>query len=201
MTLANILPVDALHHRPLPADSDLVQAIVLARAQQDAVWNRQQLGNQLRSVLREYFPAAIEAFNLKDVGLASAEARVILTAAPTPAAAAKRPRLDGWDAHLRVRISAVLLVVADGWTIGGVVAGTWTVGVVVTGAWTVGVVAPAWVSAPPTVVPVAIMIPVVPPTVVPVATMIPVAPPTRTPVVVARRIGGMLRGRGGVCCL
>jgi transposase len=90
MTLANILRVDALHHRPLPQDSELVQAIaVLARAQQDAVWNRQQLGNQLRSVLREYFPAAIEAFNLKNVGLAAPEARIILAAAPTPATAAK----------------------------------------------------------------------------------------------------------------
>lgn len=52
MTLANILRVDAAHHRPLPADSELVQAIaVLARAQQDAVWNRQQLANQLRSLV------------------------------------------------------------------------------------------------------------------------------------------------------
>ena len=41
MALANILRTDAQAHRPLPADSELVQAIaVLARAQQDAVWNR-----------------------------------------------------------------------------------------------------------------------------------------------------------------
>jgi hypothetical protein len=52
--------------------------------------------------------------------------------------------------------------------------------------------------APPTVVPVATVIPVA--TMIPVA-MIPVATMTRTPVVVARRIGGMLYGRGGVCCL
>jgi hypothetical protein len=46
-------------HRPLPADSELVQAIaVLARAQQDAVWNRGQLLNQLRWHLKQYFPAA-----------------------------------------------------------------------------------------------------------------------------------------------
>lgn len=73
MTLANILRTDAAAHRPMPADTPLVQAIaVLARAQQDAVWNRTQLCNQLRSVLREYFPAGIEAFNLKNVGLTSA---------------------------------------------------------------------------------------------------------------------------------
>ena len=38
MTLANILRTDAAAHRPLPADTELVQAIaVLARAQQNAV--------------------------------------------------------------------------------------------------------------------------------------------------------------------
>ncbi|MEV4382197.1 IS110 family transposase [Streptosporangium sp. NPDC049644] len=90
MTLANILRVDAAHHRPLPKDSELVQAIaVLARAQQDAVWNRQQLANQLRSLLREYFPAALKAFHVKNIGLTSREARTVLQAAPTPGAAAK----------------------------------------------------------------------------------------------------------------
>ena len=41
MTLANILRVDAHLHRPLPADTELCQAItVLARAHQDAIWAR-----------------------------------------------------------------------------------------------------------------------------------------------------------------
>ncbi|MFB4319911.1 IS110 family transposase [Actinomadura sp. 21ATH] len=96
MTLANILRVDAAHHRPLPTDSELVQAIaVLARAQQDAVWNRQQLANQLRSLLREYFPAALKAFQVKNIGLTSREARAVLALAPTPARAAKltKPRI------------------------------------------------------------------------------------------------------------
>lgn len=58
LVLANILRTDMHAHRPLPDDSDLARAIaVLARAQQDAVWNRQQLANQLRSLLREYYPA------------------------------------------------------------------------------------------------------------------------------------------------
>ena len=69
MALANILRTDADAHRPLPADSELVQAIaVLARAQQDAVWNRGQLSNQLRSHLKQYFPAALAAFQIKGVG-------------------------------------------------------------------------------------------------------------------------------------
>ncbi|MFG1928738.1 IS110 family transposase [Cryptosporangium sp. NPDC048952] len=90
MTLANILRVDRHVHRPLPTDSDLVQAIaVLARAQQDAVWSRHQVVNQLRSLLREYFPAALDLFHVKNIGLDSREARAVLAAAPTPAAAAK----------------------------------------------------------------------------------------------------------------
>ena len=43
----------------------------------------------LRSILREYFPAAVTAFHVKHIGLASPEARTILAAAPTPAAAAR----------------------------------------------------------------------------------------------------------------
>ena len=92
MALANILRTDAGAHRPLPADTELVQAIaVLARAQQDAVWNRGQLSNQLRSHLKQYFPAALAAFQIKGVGLASREARAVLAVAPDPAAAAKLP--------------------------------------------------------------------------------------------------------------
>jgi transposase len=92
MALANILRTDADAHRPLPADTELVQAIaVLARAQQDAVWNRGQLSNQLRSHLKQYFPAALAAFQIKGVGLDSREARAVLAVAPDPAAAAKLP--------------------------------------------------------------------------------------------------------------
>ncbi|MFF2080558.1 IS110 family transposase [Kitasatospora sp. NPDC058162] len=90
LVLANILRTDMPVHRPLPADSDQGRAVtVLARAQQDAVWNRQQLGNQIRSLLREYYPAALEAFQSKAGGLARPDARAVLAAAPTPARAAK----------------------------------------------------------------------------------------------------------------
>src|SRR6266487_5906977 len=89
VVLAGILRTDAAAHRPLPADSELVQAIaVLARAQQDAVWSRQQLANQLRSLLREFFPAALAAFHPKHVGLTAPQARAVLAAAPTPTQAA-----------------------------------------------------------------------------------------------------------------
>jgi len=88
--LANIVRTDPGAHRPLPADTDLAQAIrVLARAQQDAVWARQQIGNQIRDLLKDFYPAALVAFaDLPSGGLARADARTILAAAPTPAQAA-----------------------------------------------------------------------------------------------------------------
>lgn len=88
--LANILRTDISAHRPLPADSELAQAVaVLARAHQDAVWDRQQILNRLRSHLRLYYPAFLAAFHGgKNLGLDSAHARAVLMAAPTPAEAA-----------------------------------------------------------------------------------------------------------------
>lgn len=89
--LADILRTDMAAHRPLPADSELAQAIrVMARAQQDAVWARQQLGNQVRALLKDFYPAALEAFaGLPGGGLARRDARTILAAAPTTAQAAR----------------------------------------------------------------------------------------------------------------
>jgi transposase len=88
--LANIVRTDADAHRPLPADTELAQAIrVLARAQQDAVWARQQITNQIRDLLGEFYPAALVAFaQLPTGGLARPDARTILAAAPSPAQAA-----------------------------------------------------------------------------------------------------------------
>ncbi|TCP50108.1 transposase IS116/IS110/IS902 family protein [Tamaricihabitans halophyticus] len=89
--LANILRTDAAAHRPLPDDTELAQAIrVLARAQQDAVWARQRLGNQVCALLKDFYPAALEAFaGLPEGALARRDARIILAAAPTPAQAAR----------------------------------------------------------------------------------------------------------------
>lgn len=93
VVLANILRTDTEFHRPLPTDSDLVRAIaVLARAQQDAVWDRTRAHNRLRSHLREYYPAILEAFATKRERLLSREARTILSIAPTPAEAARLSR-------------------------------------------------------------------------------------------------------------
>lgn len=92
--LANILRTDMAAHRPLPSDSELVQTVaILARAHQDAVWDKTQMVNRLRSHLREYYPAALQAFQGSGtLGLDSKHARAVLAAAPTPAAAARLTR-------------------------------------------------------------------------------------------------------------
>jgi transposase len=93
LVLANILRTDMHAHRPLPDDSDLARAIaVLARAQQDATWNRQQIANQLRSLLREYYPAALAAFAPWKNSLCRPEAREILKLASTPTRASQVSR-------------------------------------------------------------------------------------------------------------
>ena len=90
VVLANILRTDLHAHRPLPADSELAQAIaVLARAQQDAVWDRVAAHNKLRSHLREYYPGFLAAFAAAKGGITRPEARAILAAAPAPGDAAK----------------------------------------------------------------------------------------------------------------
>ncbi|MFD9790355.1 IS110 family transposase [Streptomyces sp. NPDC059070] len=97
LVLANILRTDMHAHRPLPCDSDLGRAIaVLARAQQDALWNRQTIANQLRSLLREYYPSVLDAVASWANGLCRPEARELLKTAPTPAQAARltRPQLQ-----------------------------------------------------------------------------------------------------------
>jgi transposase len=90
VVLASVLRTDAHAHRPLPADTELAQAIaVLARAQQDTAWDRTAAHNKLRSHLREYFPGFLAAFSTARDGIMRPEARIILAAAPAPAAAAK----------------------------------------------------------------------------------------------------------------
>lgn len=98
MALANILRTDVHAHRPLPADSELVQAIaVLSRATQDAIWGRSRAAQELRAVLREYYPGFLAAFAKGGAtNLASAEAR-----GPGAGADTRRCCEDHQDAHRR----------------------------------------------------------------------------------------------------
>jgi transposase len=80
--LADLVRTDRHNHRPLAADSELQQAIrVLARSHQSLIWARQRHTNQMRNALREYYPAALEAFG---TDLAHKDAIAMLTKAPTP---------------------------------------------------------------------------------------------------------------------
>ena len=79
--LADLVRTDRHNHRPVAGDSELAEAVkVLARAHQDLVWSRRRFLNRLRNTLRDYYPAALEAF--KD--LAAGDALAVLERAPTP---------------------------------------------------------------------------------------------------------------------
>ena len=79
--LAELARLDGHNHRPIAGDSDLADAVkVLARAHHSMIWSRQRQQNQLRSTLREFFPAALQAFD----DLASGDALAVLAIAPTP---------------------------------------------------------------------------------------------------------------------
>jgi transposase len=81
LVLAELARTDGHNHRPIAGDSDLAEAVkVLARSHQSLIWTRQRQLNQLRSTLREYYPAALEAFP----ELGSSDARAVLAVAPTP---------------------------------------------------------------------------------------------------------------------
>jgi transposase len=80
--LADLVRTDRHNHRRVAGDSDQAEAIkVLARAHQSLIWARTRHTNALRSALREYYPAALEAF----ADLAGRDALAVLGRAPTPA--------------------------------------------------------------------------------------------------------------------
>ena len=61
--LADLVRTDRHNHRPVAGDSDDVDGLkVLARAHQNLIWDRTRHTNRLRNDLREYFPAALVAF-------------------------------------------------------------------------------------------------------------------------------------------
>jgi transposase len=79
--LAEIVRLDRDHHQLLAADSELAGAIqTLARVHQNLIWSRQRHTNQLRSMLREFYPAALHAFD----DLRGRDALAVLALAPTP---------------------------------------------------------------------------------------------------------------------
>jgi Transposase/Transposase IS116/IS110/IS902 family len=79
--LADMVRTDRHNHRPVAGDSELAEAIkVLARAHQTMIWSRTRQTDFLRSTLREFYPAALVAFD----DLTSGDALEVLKVAPTP---------------------------------------------------------------------------------------------------------------------
>ena len=84
--LAEIVRLDRAHHRPVAEDTDLGEAIKLtARTHQSLIWDRSRHVARLRSTLREYFPAALVAFEDLD----APDALELLGKAPEPDQAAR----------------------------------------------------------------------------------------------------------------
>jgi transposase len=79
--LADLVRTDRHNHRQIAGDSPAAEAIkVLARTHQSLIWARTRHANMLRSALREYYPAALEAFD----SLTDHDALAVLGRAPTP---------------------------------------------------------------------------------------------------------------------
>ena len=61
--LAEIVRLDRAHHRRIAGDSEIAEHVkIAARAHQTMIWSRVRQVNTLRSLLREYYPAALAAF-------------------------------------------------------------------------------------------------------------------------------------------
>ena len=84
--LADLVRTDRHNHRPIAGDSPDVDAIkVLARGHQNLIWARNRQTNALRNTLREYYPAALVAFD----DLTHNDCLTVLAKAPAPAAGAR----------------------------------------------------------------------------------------------------------------
>ena len=84
--LADLVRTDRHNHRPIAGDSDAADGVkILARAHQNLIWDRSRHTNRLRNDLREFFPAALEAFD----ELAHPDAVAVLIKASSPDDAAR----------------------------------------------------------------------------------------------------------------
>src|SRR5689334_9261613 len=98
--LADMVRTDSHQLRPAAGDSPQGQAIkVVARAHKTLIWDRTRQVQRLRHQLREYFPAAIEAFEDLD----APDVLELLGKAPDPARAAKLTRAQVSAALKRAR--------------------------------------------------------------------------------------------------
>jgi hypothetical protein len=102
--LADMVRTDAHQLREVAGDSALVEGIKLvARTHQTMIWDRQRHVLRLRSMLREYFPAALGAFEGVIGDLAAADVLELLERAPDPDLAAHLSRAQIAAALKRAR--------------------------------------------------------------------------------------------------
>jgi hypothetical protein len=102
--LADMVRTDAHQLREVAGDSALVEGIkVVARTHQTMIWDRQRHVLRLRSMLREYFPAALGAFEGVIGDLAAADVLELLERAPDPDLAARLSRAQIAAALKRAR--------------------------------------------------------------------------------------------------
>jgi transposase len=88
-SLADMMRTARHQLRQVAGDSDHAEATkITARGHQTLVWERTRHTNRMRSGLREYFPAALEAFDDLD----APDTLELLAKAPDPASAAKLTR-------------------------------------------------------------------------------------------------------------
>jgi transposase len=84
--LADMVRTHAHELRPVAGDSARAEAVkVVARTHKTLIWERTRHTQRLRNALRDYFPAALEAFDDLD----AADTLGLLAKAPTPAQAAR----------------------------------------------------------------------------------------------------------------
>ena len=98
--LADMVRTDSHQLRPVAGDSPDAEAIkVVARTHKTLIWERTRQVQRLRHQLREYFPAALEAFDDLD----APDALELLGKAPDPARAARLTRAQISAALKRAR--------------------------------------------------------------------------------------------------
>jgi transposase len=98
--LADMVRTDSHQLRPAAGDTPEAEAIkVVARTHKTLIWERTRHIQRLRHQLREYFPAALDAFD----DLAAPDALELLAKAPDPARAARLTRAQISAALKRAR--------------------------------------------------------------------------------------------------
>ena len=98
--LADMVRTDSRQLRPAAGDSPAAEAVkVLARTHKTLIWERTRAVQRLRHQLREYFPAALEAFEDLD----APDTLELLGKAPDPARAARLTRAQVSAALKRAR--------------------------------------------------------------------------------------------------